>query len=67
MRFKSQQARMKWLQATAMKIYEMEHDRKICILSGDYDKAFRLLMGIKLARKLFAKESKKYGKPKLQR
>lgn len=58
---------MRWLKATAQKIYEMEHDRKICILSGDYDKAYKLLLGIKFARKLFANESKKYAKSRISK
>ena len=65
MRFHSQEERLEWLEGTAIKIYQMEDDRKISILSGEYDKAFRLLMGIKLARQLFAKESKKYAKRKI--
>ncbi len=66
MKFLTQTERMSWLKKTAKKIYEMEHDRKVSILSGEYGKAFSLLKGIKFARAEFAKESRKYEKRKVK-
>ena len=58
MTFKNETERKQWLKDTATKIYQMEYDREICILSGNQSKAFSLLKGIKFARQKFAEVSK---------
>lgn len=58
MKFKSKQEKIEWLKNTAEKIRQMELDRRVCILKGDFDKAVSLLKGIKFARMLFAKISR---------
>lgn len=62
MNFHTQQERLQWLQEAATRISQMEQERKICIMSGDFKQAFSLLKGIKFARAEFANQSKKYAK-----
>ncbi|MGV8130938.1 MAG: hypothetical protein ACP5N7_02435 [Candidatus Pacearchaeota archaeon] len=62
MKFVNSDARLKWLKATAKKIWEMEEDRMRAVLDEDYSKAFSLLKAIKFARSEFAKVSNKIRK-----
>jgi len=62
MQFKSHNEQLDYLKRVADKIAQMEHDRKVCVLRGDFQKAYSLLKGIKFARSEFAKQSKKYAK-----
>jgi hypothetical protein len=64
MKFASRAERMEWLKAAANQIQQMEQQRKVCIMSGEFGKAFGLLKGIKFARTEFAKQSKIYAKRK---
>jgi len=62
MKFTSRAERLEWLKQAAQQIQHMEKQRKVCIITGEFGKAFSLLKGIKFARSEFAKESKKYAK-----
>jgi hypothetical protein len=55
MRFKNIDDRLAWLKSTAAKIYEMEQQRRVAILQGDFFKATSLLKGIKFATNEFRK------------
>jgi hypothetical protein len=57
MKFKSRDEKLAWLKATGGKIQEMEYQRRIAIVSGDFGKAYSLLAGIQFARTQFRKVS----------
>ena len=48
---------MAWLKATAGKINEMQQDRRIAVLRGEFGRANELLLGIGFARRQFKKTS----------
>jgi len=57
MKFKDKTEKLEWLKATGEKINEMTCQRRIAIVSGDFTKAYSLLMGIEFARAQFRKVS----------
>ena len=57
MMFSCKVEKLAWLKATGEKVNEMECQRKIAIMQGDFAKAYSLLTGINFARTQFKKVS----------
>ena len=57
MRFKNNAEKLGWLKAAGERIRQMEYDRKIAIVSGDFGRAYELLRGMQFARQQFKKIS----------
>ena len=64
MRFQSKAEKLEWLKLTALKLSEMEQQRKVEIMKGNFTKAYSLLRGINFAREEFNRVSRTL-KPKL--
>ena len=57
MRFKNRAEKLQWLKSTGQRIQQMQRDRHIAVMAGDFARAYGLLAGIQFARREFAKVS----------
>lgn len=58
MKFKNKEEKMEWLKGTATKIKEMNEARDKAIMAKEFEKAYSLLKGIMMAKKMFGQVSR---------